>query len=83
VRIGRVIERAPEQRRFAGSMSDVAAWLAGPARKISEALELVDELCWRLVGAEMPIVRMTFHLPTLHPQYYSNRLPMDAHHRPD
>jgi adenylate cyclase len=71
VRIGRVIERPPERRRFSGTINDIAAWLAGPARRISEAVELVDEFCWRLVGADVPIVRMTFHLPTLHPQYYS------------
>lgn len=71
-RLGRMFERAVEQRRFDAckSITDVAAWLMTSARKISDALELLDELCWRLVAAGVPVARMTFHLPTLHPQYY-------------
>src|SRR5262249_29617100 len=71
VRVSRVIERPPAQRNFPGTITNVAAWLRGPARRIPEALELLDELCWRIVGAGIPLARMTFHLPTLHPQYYS------------
>lgn len=71
-RLGRVFERALEQRQFAActSITDVATWLMTSARKIPDALELLDELCWRLVAAGVPVARMTFHLPTLHPQYY-------------
>jgi adenylate cyclase len=71
VRVARVIERPLTQRDFSGTFADVTDWLAGQARRISEASELLDELCWRLVGAGVPLARMTFHLPTLHPQYYS------------
>lgn len=69
VRVGRMIERAPDQRPTGGTLDDVRAWLLGPARRISETLELVDELCWRLVAAGMPLARVIVSLPTLHPQY--------------
>lgn len=71
-RLGRVFERPLEQRRFANctSITDVATWLMTSARQSPDALELLDELCWRLVAAGVPVARMTFHLPTLHPQYY-------------
>ncbi len=42
----------------------------GPARRLPGAVDLLDELCWRLVSTGVPLARMTFHLPTLHPQYY-------------
>jgi len=72
LRLGRVVERAPDKRRFDGctNIADVAAWLMSSARRIPDALELLDELCWRLVAIGIPLARMTFHLPTLHPQYY-------------
>ena len=71
-RVGRVFERPASQRAFANctSIADVAAWLVGPARRIATSLELLDELGWRLVSAGAPLARITFHLPTLHPQYY-------------
>lgn len=71
-RVGRIFERPAEQRQFADckSIQDVATWLLTAARHVSDALELLDELCWRLVAAGVPLARMTFHLPTLHPQYY-------------
>lgn len=72
LRVGRVIERPHDQRRFddCNRIQDVAAWLVTAARRIPDALALLDELCWRLVAAGVPVARMTFHLPTLHPQYY-------------
>ncbi|MBV8537606.1 MAG: adenylate/guanylate cyclase domain-containing protein [Alphaproteobacteria bacterium] len=72
LRLGRVVERPVEQRRFDGctTIGDVAAWLTSSARRIPDALALLDELCWRLVAIGIPLARMTFHLPTLHPQYY-------------
>jgi len=72
IRVGRVFERPASERRFENctTIADVAAWLIGPARRIATSLELLDELGWRLVAAGVPLARMTFHLPTLHPQYY-------------
>lgn len=70
--IGRIFSRPIEQRRFAdcASITDVATWLMTSAKRSPDALELLDELCWRLRAAGVPVARMTFHLPTLHPQYY-------------
>lgn len=69
VRGGRSIERPPEQRPQGGTLDDVRAWLLGAARRIPETLELVDELCWRLVAAGLPLARVIVSLPTLHPQF--------------
>lgn len=69
MRTGRAIARAPEQRPRGGTLDEVRAWLLGPARRIPETLELVDELCWRLLAAGMPLARVIVSLPTLHPQY--------------
>lgn len=69
VRVGRAIERAVDQRPQGGTLDDVRSWLTGPARRIPETLELVDELCWRLLAAGMPLARVIVSLPTLHPQY--------------
>jgi adenylate cyclase len=71
-RVGRVFERPARAQHFENSsrIADVATWLIGSARRIDSQLELLDELAWRLVAAGVPLARMTFHLPTLHPQYY-------------
>ncbi|HEX9461064.1 MAG TPA: adenylate/guanylate cyclase domain-containing protein [Alphaproteobacteria bacterium] len=71
-RTGRVFERPVSARTFENSarIADVVAWVVGDARRIGTSLELLDELCWRLIAAGVPLARMTFHLPTLHPQYY-------------
>src|SRR5258708_3809092 len=69
---GGVFERPVSARTFENSarIGDVVAWVVGAARRIGTSLELLDELCWRLIAAGVPLARMTFHLPTLHPQYY-------------
>jgi adenylate cyclase len=71
MRVGRSFERRRDAQTFTHStrIADVAAWLIGEARRIETSVELLDELAWRLVAAGVPLARMTFHLPTLHPQY--------------
>lgn len=69
VKSKRALERPAEERPRARSLDDVRAWLTGPARRLSDTLELVDELCWRLHSAGMPLARVIVSLPTLHPQF--------------
>jgi adenylate cyclase len=70
--VGRVVERPASERHLPGTIQDVRSWLTGPARRVSDSLHLLDELAWRLVGAGIELARATFHMPTLHPQHFSN-----------
>jgi adenylate cyclase len=72
LRVGKVFERPESQRPTGGTPDHVRAWLLGPARRIAETVELIDELCWRLVAAGVPLARVVVSLPTLHPQFLSN-----------
>jgi hypothetical protein len=45
IKVGRVYTRPVEARNFTGDFDDIRAWLAGPARRIAETVELLDELC--------------------------------------
>jgi adenylate cyclase len=49
----------------------VEEWLLGAGRELGSADALFDELCWRLVGAGIPLWRATISLATLHPQALS------------
>jgi adenylate cyclase len=46
----------------------VIAWLLGEGRRIHRDAEFFDELCWRLVGAGLPLSRVNITVRTLHPQ---------------
>jgi len=72
LRVSKVFERPESQRPQDGTPDDVRAWLQGPARRIEETIELVDELSWRLVAAGIRLARVTISLPTLHPQFLNN-----------
>ena len=72
LRTSRVFERPESQRPQGGTPDDVRTWLQGPARRIEDTLELVDELSWRLVAAGIRLARVVISLPTLHPQYLNN-----------
>lgn len=69
LRTSRVFERPESRRPQGGTPDDIRTWLQGPARRIEDTLELVDELSWRLVGAGIRLSRVVISLPTLHPQY--------------
>ncbi|MBV9521573.1 MAG: adenylate/guanylate cyclase domain-containing protein [Alphaproteobacteria bacterium] len=46
----------------------VLAWLLGEGRRIQRDAEFFDALCWRLVGADLPLSRVNITVRTLHPQ---------------
>lgn len=46
----------------------VADWIVEGARRCRTLHEMVDELCWRLIHAGIPVWRSTLQLATLHPQ---------------
>ena len=43
-------------------------WLVERASRRKHLHEIVDELCWRLISAGVPVWRSTLQLATLHPQ---------------
>jgi len=47
---------------------DLTQWLLTEGRQLEGDAVLFDELCWRLVGAGVPLWRATLHIGTLHPQ---------------
>jgi adenylate cyclase len=47
---------------------DLLGWLLGPGRRIVRDAEFFDALCWRLLGAGLPLWRATVSIGTLHPQ---------------
>src|SRR5690349_22984364 len=46
----------------------IGRWILREGPRIDSAIELFDELCWRVVGDGVPLWRATLHVGTLHPQ---------------
>jgi adenylate cyclase len=66
---GEVVERPPSERPKNDTLDAIIDWLGGPAGQIPSLTEEFDEFAWRMLVAGFPLLRMTFHLRTLHPQY--------------
>ena len=66
---GEVVERAPAERPKHDTIDAIIDWLGGPAGQIPSLTEEFDEFAWRMLAAGFPLLRATFHLRTLHPQY--------------
>lgn len=64
-----VYERPPSARPTQDTLEGIAAWLIGPARQIASAPQAIDEYAWRLYAAGLPVLRVTLHCGTLHPQF--------------
>jgi adenylate cyclase len=66
---GEVVERPPAERPKRDTIDAIIEWLGGPAGQIPSLIEEFDEFAWRMLAAGFPLLRATFHLRTLHPQY--------------
>jgi adenylate cyclase len=64
-----VFERPPGERPAHDSLDAIAEWLVGPARRIASGVRALDEFAWRMLAAGLPLLRVTLHTSTLHPQY--------------
>jgi adenylate cyclase len=62
-------ERPPAQRPSHDSFEAIAEWLVGPARRHAGGLSAFDEFAWRMLAAGLPLLRITLHARTLHPQF--------------
>ena len=52
------------------SITEVEAWLLGPATREDDLLVLFESLIWRLVASGLPLDRASLHVGTLHPQLF-------------
>jgi adenylate cyclase len=64
-----MFERPRGERPAHDSLDAIAEWLVGPARRIESGVRALDEFAWRLLAAGLPLLRVTLHASTLHPQY--------------
>jgi adenylate cyclase len=64
-----IIERPPSERPAHDSINGIADWMIGSARRITSGAAAIDELSWRLYAAGLPLLRVSLHVGTLHPQY--------------
>jgi adenylate cyclase len=64
-----VYQRPVSERPSHDTVDAIAAWLIGPARLIGSAPQAFDEYAWRLHAAGLPVLRVTMHCGTLHPQF--------------
>jgi len=69
LRTTEIFERPPAERPAHDGVDRIAAWLVGPARSIASGPQVFDEFAWRLLAAEIPLLRVTLHSRVLHPQY--------------
>ena len=69
IRTAETYERPVAERPVRDTIDGIAAWLVGRARRIDEPLKVLDEFAWRLLAAGIPVLRVTLHARTLHPQY--------------
>lgn len=64
-----VVERPVAERPASDSIEAIAEWLIGDARRVGSAARAIDEYAWRLHAAGLPLLRVTLHSGTLHPQF--------------
>jgi adenylate cyclase len=62
-------ERPPAERPQHDTVAGIAEWLVGPGRAIESGVRAFDEFAWRVVAAGIPLLRVSIHSPTLHPQF--------------
>jgi len=60
--------RPPKRRPVHEAIDNIADWLLEWSQ-LSEGIASFDEFAWRLVAAGMPLLRVTLHTATLHPQF--------------
>ena len=63
------VERPVDKRPLHDTIDAIAEWLIDDARRIGSAAGAIDEYAWRLYAAGIPVLRVSVHAGTLHPQY--------------
>jgi adenylate cyclase len=69
-----VFERPNDERPTAQTMAMIAEWLLGPARQIPDGVPAFDEFAWRLFATGLPLMRVSLHVPVVHPQFFGTNV---------
>ena len=64
-----VIETPPERRPSFATIDGIAELLAAPPGAVENGAAGFDAFAWSLVAAGMPLLRVTLHVGTIHPQF--------------
>jgi adenylate cyclase len=64
-----VFRRPAETRPLSDTLDGIVNWLTTGARTEASFIRVIDELGWRLVAAGYPLLRLSLHAGTLHPQF--------------
>jgi adenylate cyclase len=64
-----VFERPVAERPAHDTIEGIADWLTADARRADSFLHMFDEFAWRLLAAGIPVLRVSLHSGTLHPQF--------------
>jgi adenylate cyclase len=64
-----IVERAVPERPTHATIETVIEWLAGPVFRNESGVRAIDEFSWLMLAAGFPLLRVTLHSGTLHPQY--------------
>jgi adenylate cyclase len=67
--ITEVVERAVAERPAHDTIESIAEWLIGDARRINSFTRTIDDFSWRLLASGIPLLRVSLHGGTLHPQF--------------
>jgi adenylate cyclase len=67
-----VYERPVAERPTHDTIVGISRWLSGDARRVNSMIHTFDELGWRLLAAGLPLLRVSVHSATLHPQFRSS-----------
>jgi len=62
-------ERAPAERPTEDTIDAIAERLTAPPNRIPSGLPLFDQFAWGLVAAGIPVLRITGHVGTIHPEF--------------
>jgi adenylate cyclase len=68
VTLVRRADSGPATAPAATTIAEIRAWLLHEALREDDFLLLLQEFCWRMVAAGLPVDRVTVHVGTLHPQ---------------
>ena len=68
------VERPVAERPTNDNLDAIAEWLVGAAREIPSGLHVFDEFAWRMLATGLPLLRVTLHSGTLHPQFLGTTL---------
>src|SRR5215472_12275644 len=62
-------ERPSRERPAHATLESIAEQLSAPLDHIGSGVPVFDQFAWNLLAAGIPVLRVTLHVGTLHPQF--------------